>query len=346
MRDKEGRGHAESQSRVTIYDVARLAGVSHTSVSRAFSKDPRFASRLSIETRRRIEKIAENVGFVPNASARTLRTSRTHRICVVTNNYFASSVNSMADEIQESGRERAYFTFLSLARTPAEASATLYQLRQRIADGVVFYETQHITKKDVERIARLGVAVVGYGLPFQTGLIDAVRPTETRGREEAFAAAAARGYRKAALIGDRTNPNHARRLEEYVGGLPRYGIHIPASRIYDGVRTDKDAYQTAVALLRGPYKPDVVFSMNDRFAARLEAGVLSRGAKIPDDLAIIGIGNTIESTTAYPALSSIGPVVLTFRPVTELLYSRLAARGTLSGRERTVQWHFIPRDSI
>ena len=128
--------------RPTLKDVANLAGVSFTLVSKYLNHDP--AARMSPETKARIDSALAQLDYHPSAAARTLRSGRSHTVGMIcgnlTNQYFAHAADCALQEFQRHG----YQMLIALA-DPADPAAALKILTERGVDGIYGFSMPELT---------------------------------------------------------------------------------------------------------------------------------------------------------------------------------------------------------
>src|SRR5512135_2100499 len=119
---------------VTIKDIALRAGVSHPTVSRALRGDPLVAT----ETAARIKRIALDLGYVPSATARSLKTSRSHVLGVIVNRISDPFYSQVLDGIQDVLHSADYSLFLASTNHNLEREKAIVQaMTERRVDGLI-----------------------------------------------------------------------------------------------------------------------------------------------------------------------------------------------------------------
>jgi len=199
----------------TLAEVAKLANVSVASASRALNG---IGTRP--ETRSQVLAAAERVGYVPNASARSLRSKRTGQIAFALPDVANPVYASMARAIQEVAHERG--CRLVLHSTGADADeelGILRDLRRRFVDGLILVPLS-VTAEHLAELAQAAAPVVVIGSIPRDLAVDAVRADSRRGAALAVKHLHERGRRRIGFVNGpvKTTPGHARRLG-YLDGL-------------------------------------------------------------------------------------------------------------------------------
>lgn len=141
---------------VTIKDIARKAGVSHSTVSRA----PRDSAIITPETTQRIKRLAANMGYVPSAAARSLKTSQSKALGVVVTDIADPFLSEVIRGIEETVVEAGYSLFLAVSNRNAEREKAIVRaLAERRADGAILCSS-HIGEPHLRELEQFGVPIV------------------------------------------------------------------------------------------------------------------------------------------------------------------------------------------
>ncbi|WP_198026239.1 LacI family DNA-binding transcriptional regulator [Paracoccus sphaerophysae] len=290
----------------TMKDVARAAGVSVMTVSRAFRRD----ASISATTRDRIRAVADELGYVLDSVASNLRSQRSGFVAVVipsiNNANFADTVGALTTEIEAAGME------VLLGRSNydmAEEERLIGQLLRRQPEALVVTGGRHTDR------ARQMLA--GAGIPVVETWDEPARPIgHTVGFSNAAAAAmmvghlAERGYRRIAFIGGDSSfdTRGADRRRGFVAAMEARGLD--ASRLITvgppPVSMREGAAAMAMLLDTLP-DTEAVMAVADpaAFGAMMECA--RRGISVPGDMAIAGFGNFEIAAVAEPSLTTIDP---------------------------------------
>ena len=284
----------------TLIDVARVAGVSPITVSRALNR-PEIVSEAA---RTKVLAAVQATGYVPNLLAGGLASKRSRLVALfvptIVHSIFAETVQALMDRLAQAG----YQTLLGLTGYSAEQEEQLLAaVLGRRPDGIVLTGTLH-TAASRERLAQAGIPVVESWdlseapLDMQVGFSH-----EAVGRAQAEHLYA-RGYRRFAVVSV-DDPRALRRCQSLVARLTELGLAEPAVEILPApalVESGRIGLQRLLA--RGePY--DVVVCSSDTVAQGVMAEAASRGLGVPEDLAVLGFGNLSSAAQMHPALSSV-----------------------------------------
>mgnify|MGYP001425794040 CR=1 FL=1 len=331
--------------RPTARQVAELANVSVATVSYVLSGRDR---PVAAETRQRVLDAARQLGYTPNQAARSLRKRRTQRVCLVLSTFGGVPADErLATDLHEMADARGYSVITLAVYSEARAAAAAEMLRGGIADGALINVVgDHLARDLLEGVAATGLPMVV--LSNDSGLqgCDVVRTPEAEASAEAVEHLLATGRRRIAFMGQRHElyrDKPAGRLLGYLTALERHGV---TDRIVTGGADDRvAAYQTATELLRSPDRPDAIFAAADRAAISAISAARDLGLAVPDDVAIVGVGNIDEGLITNPQLSTVGPLRHDYTDVVRLLFERLQADEPPPAREIVRSWTFLRRGS-
>jgi DNA-binding LacI/PurR family transcriptional regulator len=339
MSERERDAIVELARRPTAHDVARRAGVSQAAVSYVLNGQRDGTARIGEATRLRILQAAAELGYVPNQAARSLRRQRTEQVAVVLNGIGLPIADVLVQSIQQSADDAGYALLVMVASTSAREVAVVEQLRRGLVDGVVFLNPRG-DMTALAALARIGLAVVVISNDGTGEGIDVVRNSSPTGCAEGLGYLVARGHRRIAYIG----PDNER-LAIYRETLPMLGLPVDEQLIRVWPVSREHAYADTSALLALPDRPRAIFSPAQVTAVTAIWAIRDAGLRVPDDVAVLGVGNLEEGQVIRPALTTIGPVRQDFHEAAELLFSRLRGEAPPEGRVRVMEYRLIVRES-
>jgi DNA-binding LacI/PurR family transcriptional regulator len=208
------------------------------------------------------------------------------------------------------------------------------------------YVLSAVETTNLESLAEAGIAVVAISNDINGKGFDVVRTTEREAAYKAVEYLIAQGHRRIAFLNH--GPDYSYRYERfdsYLQALADHGLPIDKSLIRGGAQTREYAYQSVRQLLCLPDRPTAIFSASDIAAVSAINAAHDLALRVPQDIAIIGVGNIPECEITSPPLTTIGPLKRGFKEVTQLLFSRLRSETPLEGRLLLQPWQLIHRDS-
>lgn len=266
---------------VTSHDVARLAGVSQPTVSRALRGDPRVAPA----TRERVELAAAQLGYVASELGRSLATRSTRQIAMVAdlrNSLYPMLVEPLHDRFAEHG-----FRMVLLAERGDDA-ISYERLLDRSVDGVVLTTTSIGSTLSKDLLERR-MPFVELNRLSGRRRVDGVTADNRAGGAAAAELLLAAGHRRiAALFGPERASTARDREAAFRETLDAAGVSLPENRICRGGFGYQDGLAGLAAVMRGRHRPTAVFCVGDTVAVGVLNAARQLGLRVPDDLAVIG----------------------------------------------------------
>jgi LacI family repressor for deo operon, udp, cdd, tsx, nupC, and nupG len=288
----------------TIYDIAKRAGVSAGTVSRALSRP----EKVLPATRTRIEQAAALLGYVPNAAARTLKTQRTGKILVtvpdIANPFFAQILQGAEEAAQASG----YAVLLGDTQHQPEREERYAQmLRRNEADGLIVLG-HRLPPTAREVVKQLGMhAPVVNGCEFDPSLgIPSVHIDNAAAARAAMEHLYALGHERIAVVGGPAdNPLHRQRLQGAKAAARARG-RLRLLTIAPGDFSVESGYAATRQLLGQDCPPTAAFCFSDQMALGALAACRDLGIGVPDAFSIVGFDDLALSRYLTPPLTTIG----------------------------------------
>ena len=294
----------KSTGKATINDVARIAGVSKKTVSRVINRSP----LLNDETRRRVEGVIGELGYVPNPQARALALRRNFLIGLIHDNPNAQMVMNFQAGVLEAIRDTE---FALVVRPIDRGSPTLIEdirefvERQRLF-GVLLLPplSENDVIADVCREA--GARYVRMG---SARLDDDAHMVASNDREAVTAATRHvidAGHKRIALVaGPHGFRSAAERRAGFEDALADAGIKLPRSMIVDGTYRFESGVAAGDRLLDASPRPTAIICSNDEMAAGVMHAARQRGLHVPEDLSLTGFDDTPIAAHIWPPLTTV-----------------------------------------
>lgn len=312
----------------TLDEVARLAGVSRATASRAING----GSRVSAQARAAVEDAVRSLGYSPNPAARSLVTRRTDSIAVVvpepdervfSDPFFARTLRGVTQVLSE----RDLQLVLLLARPGEEEARMLRYLRNRHVDGALVV-SHHRSDSLAVDLADLHLPCVFVGRPW-TGA-DRVAFVDTdnlAGGREATQVLVDRGCRRIGTVaGPADMTAGADRLEGWRLALRAAGQ--PDDAVQHGDFTEPGGEAAAAALLARHPDLDGIMVASDLMAAGTLKVLKASGRRIPDDVAVVGYDDVGVAERTEPGLTTIrNPIREMAEQATRLLLEQVDGDG-------------------
>ncbi|HVP18755.1 MAG TPA: LacI family DNA-binding transcriptional regulator [Spirochaetia bacterium] len=318
---------------ITRNDVAAAAGVSPSTVSYVLNDGPRSVSEAIKE---RVWKAVRELGYHPNAVARSLRTARVGMVGLmvpdISNPFFAG----LSRGAQDVAKERGYFVVVCNTDGKLDQEISLmHSLYEHRLEGMIV-DPVEVMPKDLTFLQDREVPVVLSGLDREQAIADCAGVDDTEAAADAVSHLLELGHIDIALI---TGPLKLRRMNNrpdgYRKALAGRGIPWREELVTNGSYSQVSGYECARELAARKVKFTAVFAANDLMAIGAMAAFQELGMRVPEDVALIGFDNIPESNVATPRLSTVdNPHYTQGRVAAEMLFERI--NGEFTGEPRAV----------
>jgi len=325
--------------RATIVDVAERAGVSKSLVSLVM----RGSGRVGEDSRRAVLRAADELGYRPNAVARSLvRQSSGVVGCILSdlhNPFFAD----VADGIEEAASKGGYRAILSAGfLDPARESGAVETLLQLQADGLIMLGPMMSVSKIGAAARHVPIVVVGQKT--RAKALDSVRNDDEAGAAAVVDHLVGLGHRRIAHIHAGAVGGSRGRREGYEQAMTRHGLGADV-RSVKGAFTEAGGMRAMRSIIESGNLPTAVFVANDLAAMGALEALAAAGLRVPDDVSLVGYDDIITSHSARVALTTVAqPSVEMGRTAVDLLIERLL-KGRTEARHIVLPPQLVVRGS-
>lgn len=291
----------------TIKDVAKKAGVSITTVSRALNG----YSDVNVKTRQRIIEAAKELNYTPNAVARTLVTKKSKTIGLIVSELSRSSAKDnftfeVLCGINKSVGDMNYDMILFSTNPNKQKQKSYTQLcLERGVDGAIL---QGIRTDDpyLQEVVESKIPCVLIDIPLQEDHVGFVSTDNVYGAKKAVEHLLELGHRKIGMINGHEHAYVSKeRLRGYQEALQQAGIERHPEWTLNGQFSEEEAEKAAYSLLKDYPEITALFCASDLMAFGAIKGAKRLGRKVPKDLSVIGYDDIILSSYHSPALTTI-----------------------------------------
>jgi LacI family transcriptional regulator len=327
-----------AERRVTIRDVAAAAGVSITTVSHVLNDAT--AARVAPATRTRVHATAEDLGYVADTVARTMRTQRSQSVGLVSDEIATTPfAGQLIQGAQDAVRARGAVLLVTNTGYDVDLEqAEIRALRDRRVDGVLYAAMYH---RILEVPAALdGTPVVVINARTQAPGVSWVVPDELRGGRDAADVLVSAGHRRVAMVSNEDDiPARNGREEGFRARCAEAGIPAEDVRIERVHPLAEHAYAAALRLLRADPRPTGLFCFNDRMAMGAYRAAAELALSVPRDVSIVGFDDLeIIAEGLYPGLTTLAlPHYEMGAWAVEQLYAQIDAPAGTAAPVRTTQ---------
>lgn len=301
---------------VTSYDVARLAGVSQSAVSRCFNGGPGVSSK----TRAAISKAAESLGYKPNAIARMLSTKRSNLVAVI-----VANLGFNPDFVRTLNRlfvERGLTVMLFTLDHEEDADHVIDQFWQYRVDGVV--SAARLSEKHVQMLAERRLPLVFINRTYANLRVNSVCCDQAEGERWLVERLCAAGHRRFAIV---TGPKDSTVSDQRVSGAVEWlraaGVALP--QIVPGDFTYDGGVAAMRALAQAGEVPDAVICANDYTAIGcIDEARHGLKLEVPRDISIVGFDGAAPSRWAsYDLVTVRQPTHAMVNAAIDMLMARI-----------------------
>ncbi|MCS7220532.1 MAG: LacI family DNA-binding transcriptional regulator [Anaerolineae bacterium] len=287
---------------VSIKDIAKVAEVSHSTVSRALRDSP----LISDETKARIQRIAQEMGYSPSAIARSLVTKRTQTLGLVVTSIADPFVAEIVRGIEERALDEGYSVILCQSQAdPEREIAAVEILREKRVDAIIVTASR-VGSLYLPLLEKLAVPIVLVNNQQEGRYVHSVGTDNVQGGRLAAHYLLALGHTR---IGYITGPEWAaasrQRLEGARQALQGQGLDLDPALIAQGDGRAEGGEEAMAHLLSHPTPPTAVFCYNDMTAIGAMRAVQRAGLRVPEDISIIGYDDVALAAYVTPPLTTI-----------------------------------------
>jgi DNA-binding LacI/PurR family transcriptional regulator len=287
---------------VTIKDIAKKAGVSHATVSRALNNHPAIPEKTAAV----IRNLALEMGYLPSAVARGLKTNRSHVLGVIVsridNPYFGEIVQGIEDTLQNTG----YSIFIASSHLDYVHEKTIIQaFGEHRVDGVIVGSVS-FNRDHTELLRQYGIPIVVINNQSPSDYRFSIAHDDVFGSKQIMRHLIELGHHRIAYLGNinalRINQDRIRGYEEE---LEKAGISPDEEIILDLQGGEmENGMEGMTELLGRKNRPTAVFCFNDLIAIGALTTLQKCRIKVPDEISIAGFDNIPYSAFTYPSLTT------------------------------------------
>jgi DNA-binding LacI/PurR family transcriptional regulator len=290
---------------LTIKDIARLAGVTHSTVSRSLNDSPLVAAG----TKERIKKIALETGYSPNSFARRLVTRKSNTLGVFflsrgelnfMENFGTEFLDGIATASSSNGYDLLLFT---MTRQLSHPKSYIGLCREKRVEGVIFIGMT----SDDPQLAEIAASEIPVCIiDFQLDGVGFVSTDNEKGTRLALDHLWSKGHRKITYIGGpAVAPVALVRERCYQNYMAEKGLG-PFSEIFRGDFTTRSGYEQTLKLLNSARLPTAIMAANDYMALGAVKALKGKGLRVPQDMSVVGYDNVLAGEYSDPGLTTVG----------------------------------------
>ena len=286
----------------TIKDIARRAGVAHTTVSRALRGSPLIAD----ETSKRIRAIAADLGYHPSAAARSLRTHRSQVLGVIVSNIADPFFSEILQGIDDTAQQNGYSLFIAVAQhDPEREKAIVKTMREHRVDGVILCSTPFSPEQSHQLLAH-EIPIVMVNNQAAEDYRYSIYHDDVDGSRQITRHLLELGHRRIAYLG---NAQSGRTTQDRLSGF-RQEMADAGAKILPGFIHQaqgggaEDGLASLQHFLDLPVPPTALVCYNDLLAVGILKGLSLSGLRVPGEFSVTGFDNIAFSEFTTPPLTT------------------------------------------
>ncbi|MCK6578734.1 MAG: LacI family transcriptional regulator [Anaerolineae bacterium] len=327
----------------TIEDVAKRAGVSAMTVSRVLNN----SGYIGAKTREKVERAIEELGYVPNALARSLRFKTTHTLALVLTDITNSYFTTVARGVEDMANARDFTVmFCNTDESPDKEMKYLSVLAQKQVDGVLLVPAFSSPDPILFLKAR-GIPVVVLDRRIPVIEVDTVRTDSVRGAYQLTRHLLDLGHRRIAIL---TGPveisTSTDRVAGYRRALSEAGLSEADAVVMGGAYTISSGYQLAQRALALKPTPTALFAGNNFIAIGALRALRDAGVRVPEEMSVVSFDDLPSTTVVDPFLTVVSqPAYAIGEQATSRLFDVLAGRTPTTSLDLVLPAEMIVRQS-
>ena len=324
---------------VNGWDVARHAGVSQATVSRVMRGD----SKVTPQTRERVLRAAEDLGYAPDTAAQALITRRTGSVAVVVPDLANPLYPQLITATQQELHAADYRMFLLNARF-GDVDDHVRRLRGRTVDGVLL-ATSIIDSPTVAEFLRRGLPTALVVRGVEGVAVDTFIADDEAGCALAAGHLTALGHRRIGMISGPANTTSGRdRVRLFRAALRRDQVELPESLVEHSPYTFESGAELALRLLGRPNPPTALFCASDVLAFGAVDALRRRGLRVPGDVSVVGFDDVSMAGWEMIGLTTIRqPIEQMAAEAVRKLLGRVSGADTTMPRRHVFAVQLIER---
>ena len=290
------------KKKVTVLDVARHAGVSQGSVSRVLTGK----NWVSDDVRAKVQQAAQALGYVPNAMAQGLKAQRTRTVAAIVSDISNPRHGEFLAAAEDELRSAGYLLVVASTHSRIEQESALLTLfRAGRADGLIVAHSNETRQETYALLRETGLPIVFHDRE-PSGIGDAVLADHRAGAEAATRHLLGLGHHRIAIL---TPPAVVRpgreRLAGYGHALQEAGLEVDPAFVRSLDASSDLAFSETKSLLAMKRRPTAIITLGTRMLAGVLTASASCGLQVPEDLSVVGVGDTDLLRLHTPPITSV-----------------------------------------
>ncbi len=289
------------QKKITIHEVAERADVSIATISRVFNG----SDLVTKKTRDRIILIMEHMGYIPNASARSLSRNKTDMIGLLLPDLYGEFFSEIIRGADGVAHKEKYHLLVSSSHSNKEELETAIKMMSGRVDGFIIM-SPHLDNETLltPQLSLVPTVILGSSVP--NSEYTSLQIDNLGGAKQITQHLIKLGHRRIAIIrGDIENEDANERLAGYLAVLKSANIKVNDEYIVVGDFTEHTGYRAAQQLLSLRNRPTAIFASNDEMAIGVLRYLREIKVVVPKEIAVAGFDDIQISSLIHPSLTTV-----------------------------------------
>lgn len=285
---------------LNIIDIAKLSGVSKSTVSRYLNN-----GYVSLEAKEKIKRVIEETGFTPQRQAKGMRTKKTNLIGVIVPKISSETPARVVEGITEVLSDNGYDILIANTNLDIEKELEYLNIfKANQVDGIIFMATK-VTEKHIEVMNNLEVPIVVVAQDVEG--FSSVFFNELDATKNITKYLIEKGHKKLAYIGvyEEDKAVGLYRKEAYIETLKENNIDIIDENIKIGDFSGESGYKLAKEIIENGNIPTAIVAVTDNLALGAIEYLIDNNYRVPEDIAVVGMGDSKLSRVITPKLSTV-----------------------------------------
>jgi LacI family transcriptional regulator len=310
-------------SQTTQKDIAKALNISRETVTKALNDHP----KVSAETKKRVKELAQNLGYTPNLFASSLASQKSRTIGLMVPRVEDLFFAAVIEEIYMITRDMKYHTIpmISYENNNVEILNVRTLLSLRVAGTIACLSYETSDDESFVLMQRKGIPVVFFDRVIDNGKFSYVTTEDRKTAFNATEYAINQGYTRLAHFAGAQNLNVGRaRLQGYLEAAAKHHIEVRKDWIIESLSERSTGYTNAMKLLSEKDRPDFILTFGDYLGFGVYDAARELGLRIPEDVGVIGFGNTDIGKVMDPPLTTVKmPIKEIARETVDLLFREI-----------------------
>lgn len=286
---------------VTIKDIAKIANVSHTTVSRALNNSP----YINEETKIKIKALAKQLNYVPNYNAKSLVLLKSYVIGIFFSSISEGTSDTFFHEIIR-GINKVIDKEYNLVIRGIDDYENSHPIDNKNFDGIIVVSQSKQDDEFIDNIIEKNIPTVVINRYIENDGVVNIMSNDTKGAYDAVSYFINNNHNKIALIeGNKEFESSAYRKKGYIKALEDNNITINEEFIISGKYNLQSGYENMKKLLELEDRPTAVFCSNDDIGVGAMKAIFEKGLSVPNDMSIIGFDDSNFCNYVTPPLTSV-----------------------------------------